>query len=457
MTTRRKKKEPSKVEAVVRPAYFLELNVENIRCFGLKQTLDLSDGNGHPARWTIILGNNGVGKTTLLQSLAALTPVHRVFTDDLTFLPKGFPVPHTGKFTDWAPYRGSGESVAKISSQVCSGADFIHRKRPLATGGIYLNWNHSQRSVQTDRIDSKFSNLDCYGYGAVRKMSATQFSGEKSDDPTGSLYREEIALRNPEEWLLQLEYTATKKSPVQKEARIRRGQVKDILKRILPDVSDIRFPSPKDADEKPSIEFETPYGWVSIQNLGLGYRTMIAWMVDLASRLFERYPESSDPIAEPAIVLVDEIDLHMHPHWQRTIMKFLSERFLNTQFIVTAHSPLIVQAAEGANIAVLKREGDHVVIDQSFQGIRGWRIDQLLTSDLFGLETARPAEYEKLLNERKRIMTKSRVTKKDRDKLRAINAEIGDLPAGETFGDVEAMDIIRRAAARIKMNDDAAE
>ena len=54
-------------------------------------------------------------------------------------------------------------------------------------------------------------------------------------------------------------------------------------------------------------------------------------------------------------------------------------------------------------------------------------------------------------------MTKSRVTKKDRDKLRAINAEIGDLPAGETFGDVEAMDIIRRAAARIKMNDDAAE
>ena len=288
-------------------------------------------------------------------------------------------------------------------------------------------------------------------------MGATQFSGEKTDDPTASLFREETALRNPEEWLLQLEYTATKKSSSQKEARKRRDQVKNILIHTLPDVSDIRFPSPEDANERPRVEFETPYGWVTIQNLGLGYRSTIAWTVDLASRLFERYPESPDPIAEPAIVLVDEIDLHMHPHWQRTIMRYLSERFLNTQFIVTAHSPLIVQAAEGANIAVLKREGDHVVIDQSFQGIRGWRIDQLLTSDLFGLETARPAEYEKLLNERKRIMTKSRVTKKDRDKLRAINAEIGDLPAGETFGDVEAMDIIRRAAARIKTNNDAAE
>src|SRR3954468_13998371 len=49
-------------------AYFLSLSLENVRCFGPKQTLDLSDGNGKPARWTIILGVNGTGKTTILQS-----------------------------------------------------------------------------------------------------------------------------------------------------------------------------------------------------------------------------------------------------------------------------------------------------------------------------------------------------------------------------------------------------
>src|SRR5262245_7572891 len=55
-------------------AYFLSLTVENVRCFGPKQTLDLSDGNGCPAQWTIILGENGVGKTTLLQCLVASFP-----------------------------------------------------------------------------------------------------------------------------------------------------------------------------------------------------------------------------------------------------------------------------------------------------------------------------------------------------------------------------------------------
>src|SRR5947209_19759373 len=55
-------------------AYFLSLSLENVRCFGPKQTLDLSDGNGKPARWTVILGINGTGKTTILQSLVGIEP-----------------------------------------------------------------------------------------------------------------------------------------------------------------------------------------------------------------------------------------------------------------------------------------------------------------------------------------------------------------------------------------------
>ncbi len=55
--------------------YFLSLEVENIRCFGNKQTLDLSDGEGRPAQWTLVLGDNGVGKTTLLQCLTWMRTV----------------------------------------------------------------------------------------------------------------------------------------------------------------------------------------------------------------------------------------------------------------------------------------------------------------------------------------------------------------------------------------------
>jgi len=215
-------------------------------------------------------------------------------------------------------------------------------------------------------------------------------------------------------------------------------------------VEDIKFVQLTEKQLKPGIEVKTPYGWVSIKDLSLGYKTLIAWMVDFASRLFNRYPDSPNPLAEPAVVLVDEIDLHLHPKWQRNLMSFLSDLFPNTQFIATAHSPLVVQAATEANIVLLKREGDHVVIDNDVKAIRGWRVDQMLTSDLFGLESARPPEMDELLAERTKILSKGRLTKKDKERLEEIEARIGSLPTGETPEEIEAMDVIRRAAERLK-------
>ncbi|MCI0487168.1 MAG: AAA family ATPase [Blastocatellia bacterium] len=290
----------------------------------------------------------------------------------------------------------------------------------------------------------------CFGYGAARRMGETSLSDAGEDDPTASLFDESATLRNAEEWLLQADYAASKPSPVQRRAQERRDRIKEILINLLPDVTEIRFAQLSEKSMRPGVEFKTPYGWVSIKNLGLGYKTLIAWMVDFASRMFERYPDSPNPLAEPAIVLVDEIDLHLHPKWQRSIMSFLSEKFPNTQFIATAHSPLVVQAATDANIALLKREGDHVIIKNDVEAIRGWRIDQVLTSDLFGLESARPPEMDEALAARRKILSKGKLTKKDREKLRAIEARIGQLPAGETPEEIEAMDIIRRAAERLK-------
>jgi hypothetical protein len=81
-----------------------------------------------------------------------------------------------------------------------------------------------------------------------------------------------------------------------------------------------------------------------------------------------------------------------------SIDNHLTGIFKQTQFIVTAHSPLIVQSAPSdANIVLLKREGDQVIIHNDFNVIKGWRIDQVLTSDLFDLPTARPPEYDNYL------------------------------------------------------------
>jgi ABC-type molybdenum transport system ATPase subunit/photorepair protein PhrA len=63
-------------ETVGLGAYFLSLTLENVRCFADKQVLRLADAAGRPARWTVLLGENGTGKTTLLQTLVTAAPAH---------------------------------------------------------------------------------------------------------------------------------------------------------------------------------------------------------------------------------------------------------------------------------------------------------------------------------------------------------------------------------------------
>ena len=219
---------------------------------------------------------------------------------------------------------------------------------------------------------------------------------------------------------------------------------------ILPEVADIRIQAADEPGGSPRVEARTPDGWVPLRRLGFGYQSQIAWLVDFASRMFERYPDSPDPLAEPAVVLVDEIDLHMHPRWQRQIIGYLTERCPNTQFIVTAHSPLVVQAAADANIVLLRREGDHVVIDNDPEVLRNWRVDQILTSELFGLESARPPQIEEPLKERRALLAKAKLTSRDRTRLAELEAQIGELPAGESAEDRRAMELIRRAAAKLQ-------
>jgi hypothetical protein len=77
-------------------------------------------------------------------------------------------------------------------------------------------------------------------------------------------------------------------------------------------------------------------------------------------------------------------------------------------------------------------------------------VDQILTSDLFGLESARPPQVEEFLKERTALLSKPRLTKKDAARLRELEAEIGPLPTGETKTEREALELIQRAAARLR-------
>ena len=451
--------EPNKIL----PAYFTSLEIENILCFKDKQVLDLSDKKGYPAQWTVILGDNGVGKTTLLRCLARMEPyveIREVRDYNLGTLGRDLMLPLFNLLSDEeleTLYKSQVKTIAyliygaSLNDFKNSSSDIINSQAETTSLSFFKKSFPSPERVVSLRKKKSFE-LKCYGYGANRKIGKTSLSEFLSSDRTATLFSDNADLINAEEWLLQTDYAALSSTSEDNQFTKRLILVKEILKNLLPDVDDIRIASPTNEIPRPTAAFHTHYGWVSLSNLSLGYRSVIAWMVDLAARMLERYPESDDPLSEPAIVLVDEIDLHLHPKWQRTIMDFLTERFPNTQFIVTAHSPLVVQAAQDANIVLLRREGDRVVIDNNPEIIDNWRVDQILTS-LFELPSARSATLDPLLKRREEILTKPKLTPKDKAELKAIAEQIGHLPTGETPEDIQAMDIIRRAAKLLEQKE----
>ena len=128
----------------------------------------------------------------------------------------------------------------------------------------------------------------------------------------------------------------------------------------------------------------------------------------------------------------------------------MRETFPNIQFIVTAHSPLIVQGSEEENIIVLEKNGDHVLIKDNPINVKNWRIDQVLTSDLFGLESARSNETEAKLKRRQELITKEHLEESEEKEIEVLNQFIQDVPAMENTKIDEASKIIQSAAEVLK-------
>ena len=97
---------------------------------------------------------------------------------------------------------------------------------------------------------------------------------------------------------------------------------------------------------------------LEISQLSGGYRIMLALVADLARRMAQGNPHLGDPLQSEAVVLIDEVDLHLHPSWQQRVLPDLMRTFPNAQFIVSTHSPQVLTTVMPEHIVRLRRDGD---------------------------------------------------------------------------------------------------
>ncbi|PJJ96218.1 ATP-binding protein [Lysobacteraceae bacterium NML03-0222] len=334
---------------------------------------------------TLIAGVNGVGKSTVLHTLAVLlsrampeftssrsAPLY--FTDDLI---------HGDKVSleAFARIQINGQiinaGVQRLRAADEKGDRFmLLRQAEAATGAIDFAQALSTRTLtgeleagmQETRIALATLKNAAYPPLAVYFSPKRQLPGQPRNLPEAkpfapsiaydrALHDREVELREFMHWFRTQEKLGVDNEP-------RRLKVLDALRAVvsdlMPEFSDLRI------QEQPRLGFVVdkrgqPF---YLHQLSDGERGLLALVFDLTRRLAIANPNSENPIAEgTALVLIDEIELHLHPKWQREVIKRLPNIFKGCQFVVTTHSPQVIGEVEARCVRLLTWQAGRMVVD----------------------------------------------------------------------------------------------
>ncbi len=310
--------------------------LRNVKCLEDFE-LSLVTERGEPRRWNLLLGENGCGKTTVLRALALLTGGSGAFGELI------------GNPDDWIR---QGESSCSIKAEFSLG-----RGRPYAFELAWSRgWSLSQVYVSNQAafkaLDALLSqsaqNFLAVGYGCSRHLSRMMPVGGESDrtvDPraaaVATLFSADAVLYPLSAFALELQVRQQGKG-----LEIIRNTLKDLL---------LGMQLPELDPERRDLVFRTTDGLLPLAQLSDGYQNMAAWCGDLLYRIFTATQAETDPASAHGLLLVDEIDLHLHPVWQRQLRRFLTEKLPNFQIVATTHSPLTAQQSEPGELFTLRR------------------------------------------------------------------------------------------------------
>ncbi|AWN42516.1 AAA family ATPase [Methylobacterium durans] len=452
--------------------HFRELKLRNVRAFAAEQRLDLTGLDGQPSRWTLILGENGVGKTTIMQSLARMRPVP-AFNQTLKSTKAG----GDAGVPEWTGPELSEHENEEIRRFIRLDDSKTSTIRTSTIRATLETPDHAviEVGVTCSKDGTELTNVEfaqtehelasngplLIGYGAARHVGHGNGSVVGERDPASPLFSDAIDLFDAEEIFERMHHASLTMAKPKDRRDAGNDKVKltdlkkavaDLIPGMKPGHIEIRGPKvPGRSASDSGVHVSTPSGVVPLTDLSLGYQTVFAWTVDLAWRMFSAYPASPHPLRESAIVLIDEVDLHLHPRWQRIIRRHLTKHFPGVQFIATTHSPVTAQEtlSAGGNVAVVRWENDHTVILNKPLPPREWRFDQLLTSELFAFDSSRGPEAETLMNERLALIRKETLSAGEKRRLKKLDDYAAKLPTAPSPQE-QAFEDLMRSVARLE-------
>jgi energy-coupling factor transporter ATP-binding protein EcfA2 len=402
--------------------YIDKVTLKDIRGFkNLEFSLDR--GNGKYAGWTVFTGDNGAGKSTLLKAIAvALTgrDVARALQPNFhRWIREGAPgheacieltiVPEKG-IDDFS---GPGNTAYKKFPATLvlkqNGKDTSVELPPSSVGKKVVPL--VQRGLWSGAARGWFS---C-GYGPFRRVfgasqEATRLMVSPTTERFVTMFQEAASLYEVDQWLRNLSHKKLEgRSPES-------GEQLDLLLEVL---RDELMPNQITVDGVDSDGL-----WLKDRNglrlswgeMSDGYRAALALLADILRHLIAAYgiegltdrdANGKLRIVRSGVVMIDEIDAHLHPEWQREIGFWLKQHFPNIQFLVTTHSPLICQAADENGLFVLPEPGSGVparpLTEDEYKVVISSRPDTILLTPAFNLQNTRSpravqgrAEYAKL-------------------------------------------------------------
>lgn len=192
------------------------------------------------------------------------------------------------------------------------------------------------------------------------------------------------------------------------------------------------------------VDWETPEGIFTIEKgktkifesqLSSGEKRIFALVSEIAMLLCLANPASETPLLGNGIVLIDEIELHLHPKWQQKVVTKLRDIFPNVQFIITTHSPLIINNTHKNNIRIIK-DGHIKSLDYYLKGFNNYGADIQTTLNLImGLDSVYPKEVQNLFNEYFRLidsdLVKAKAKREELEKI--VDVEHSELLKGQSL------------------------